>query len=172
MKNTNVTKNIETYTCPICGAETPARFTVDTSYGHVCYSCAMKLHNAHEYGKFGKYGRLLGTTAWNSLTITRDMAKEAYELMNEKFDAGETIDLHHHFYDCVMAGVFFVEADNIVNGTEWKDTYVENATTAYKDKGNDTFTKEEVMICLGSIFQNNVKHVSLAKWAVEAGLMN
>jgi hypothetical protein len=171
MKNTNVTKNIETYTCPICGAEIPVRFAVDASYGHVCYSCAMKLYDAHDCGRFGKYGRLLGTTAWNGAIITRDMAKEAYELMNEKFDTGETLDPHFRFHDCVMVGVFHTEMALLLDKKDWKETYREYCTDAFVERGEDTFTLEEVMVCTYSMFQNNAVHNHEAKFWIENSLV-
>ena len=169
MKNTNVTKNIETYTCPICGAETPARFTVDASYGHVCYACARNLWEMWYCGQYGKYGNLLGTTAWNGTTITKDMGKEASDLMDERYDAGETLVPHAHFYECVMDGVCLVELDLIENNKDWKDTYEEYSAEAFEEYGEDTFTRDEVMICMYSIFQNNVKHFQKAKLMLGLG---
>ena len=169
MKNTNVTKNIETYTCPICGAETPARFTVDASYGHVCYACARNLNEMYECGRYGKYGHLQGATAWNGATITDDMGKEASDLLNDRFDAGETLCPHAHFYECVMDGVYLAELDLIMNNKDWKDTYKEYSAEAYEKYGEDTFTMEEVMVCMYSIFQNNVKHFEKAKHRIERG---
>ena len=169
MKNTNVTRNIETYTCPICGAETPARFTVDTSYGHVCYACARNLSEMCDCGKFGKYGHLLGSAAWNGTTITYNMGKEADERLNERFDSGETLWEHFRFYDCVMEGVCFVELDLIENNKDWKNTYEEYSTEAFEEYGEDTFTRDEVMVCMHSIFQNNVKHFQKAKLLLGLG---
>ena len=59
-----------------------------------------------------------------------------------------------------------------INGNkDWKETYREYCTDAFVERGEDTFTLEEVMVCTYSMFQNNAVHNHEAKFWIENGLV-
>ena len=143
---------VKTYTCQICGADFPSRFTLNTSYGHVCLGCSNKLYDTVDTG-----GSIdLSNPILKGKNITNDMINE---ICNSYKAVVNDLNTQHSFSNfCFLALHIILDIED--ESGRWQDAYDEVVADYF-----DAALGHNEIIAPGSFSQEEIK--SFVKSIVE-----